>query len=166
MEKYHRAFGVYGFYLEHDRLLVMKKNGGPYKNRYDLPGGSLEDGEALAHCLYREYLEETGRRIQQAQQVGTYSFTYPWNYQTWHHNQHICVFYHVTALVAEQAAAVTAFAGQDSLGAAWVPLKELTPANASPLVLKACEFYLAPEKFLVHDVHYKTWDVLTQPVFA
>lgn len=45
MTKFHQAFGVYGMYARDGALLVMKKTGGPYINRYDLPGGSLEDGE-------------------------------------------------------------------------------------------------------------------------
>lgn len=45
---YHRAFGVYGIYVEDGKLLVINKNGGPYINRFDLPGGSLEKGEALS----------------------------------------------------------------------------------------------------------------------
>lgn len=34
----HRAFGVYGLLMKEDALLVIDKNGGPYINRYDLPG--------------------------------------------------------------------------------------------------------------------------------
>lgn len=50
---YHRAFGVYGIYIENDKLLVINKNGGPYINRYDLPGGSLEAGESLSIAMKR-----------------------------------------------------------------------------------------------------------------
>ena len=43
--KYHRAFGVRQFYrLLIIVLLVIDKIKGPYRNRYDLPDGSLEDG--------------------------------------------------------------------------------------------------------------------------
>ncbi|MCG0663113.1 putative ADP-ribose pyrophosphatase (putative) [Lactiplantibacillus plantarum] len=41
METYHRAFGVYGIIGDEHALVVTKKFGGPYTNRYDLPGGSL-----------------------------------------------------------------------------------------------------------------------------
>ncbi|TKI82071.1 DNA mismatch repair protein MutT, partial [Bacillus wiedmannii] len=44
---FHRAFGVYGICIENNNLLVIDKIKGPYRNRYDLPGGSLEDGESL-----------------------------------------------------------------------------------------------------------------------
>ncbi|NRO56124.1 hypothetical protein IMAU60066_00521 [Lactobacillus helveticus] len=64
MEKYHRAFGVYGIiYSENKGLVVIKKNGGPYINRFDLPGGSLEDGEELSVAIKREINEETGLTV-------------------------------------------------------------------------------------------------------
>ncbi|SET96606.1 NUDIX domain-containing protein [Salinibacillus kushneri] len=62
-KKYHRAFGVYGIYVEGNKLLVINKNGGPYKNRYDLPGGSLESGESLSVAIQREFKEETGKPL-------------------------------------------------------------------------------------------------------
>lgn len=40
---FHRAFGCYGIIGNRKELVVIKKLGGPYINRYDLPGGSLED---------------------------------------------------------------------------------------------------------------------------
>ena len=45
MAKFHRAFGVYGILIKQQQLVVVKKKDGPYKYRYDLPGGSLEPGE-------------------------------------------------------------------------------------------------------------------------
>ncbi len=51
VQKYHRAFGVYGIYAKDGKLLVILKNGGPYIHRYDLPGGSLEDGESLQEAM-------------------------------------------------------------------------------------------------------------------
>ena len=62
--KYHRAFGVYGICIKDRKLLVINKNGGPYINRYDLPGGSLEEGEGLSVAMKREFLEETGLEIE------------------------------------------------------------------------------------------------------
>lgn len=32
--------GVYGVCIKDNRVLSIKKTRGPYKNRYDLPGGS------------------------------------------------------------------------------------------------------------------------------
>ncbi|EOP11129.1 MULTISPECIES: hypothetical protein [Bacillus] len=49
---FHRAFGVYGICIENNNILVIDKIKGPYRSRYDLPGGSLEDGEA---GIYRQF---------------------------------------------------------------------------------------------------------------
>ena len=51
--------GVYGVCLKDYRVLSTKKTG-PYKNRYDLPGGSQKHKEGFTETLVREYLEETG----------------------------------------------------------------------------------------------------------
>ena len=51
--------GVYGVCLKDNRVLSTKKTG-PYKNRYDLPGGSQKHKEGFTETLVREYLEETG----------------------------------------------------------------------------------------------------------
>ncbi|WP_082140674.1 NUDIX domain-containing protein [Rossellomorea marisflavi] len=59
VQKYHRAFGVYGIYARDGKLLVILKKGGPYIHRFDLPGGSLEDGESLQEAMKREFLEDT-----------------------------------------------------------------------------------------------------------
>lgn len=68
--KFHRAFGVYGIFVEDEELLVINKNGGPYINRFDLPGGSLEDGETLSEAMKREFLEETGIEIEIVKNIG------------------------------------------------------------------------------------------------
>ena len=52
--------GVYGVCLKDNRVLSIKKTIGPYKNRYDLPGGSQKHKEGFTETLVREYLEETG----------------------------------------------------------------------------------------------------------
>ena len=53
-------FGVYGVCLQDGKLLCIEKTRGPYRHRFDLPGGSQEPGEGLTETLKREVLEETG----------------------------------------------------------------------------------------------------------
>ena len=43
---------------------MIKKSRGPYKNKFDLPGGKIEDGESLESALVREFMEETGLDIE------------------------------------------------------------------------------------------------------
>lgn len=164
-EKFHRAFGCYGIIGNSNSLVVIKKNGGPYINRFDLPGGSLEDGEKLLDAVKREVNEETGLVVEDCAQIGVTSFEYPWDYQQWHFNQHICVFYRINEVKDNIKTEVEQFTGQDSLGALSVPLNKLTIANSSPLVLKAKEFLLEPASFDLTDQTFKTWQVLDKPVF-
>lgn len=165
MEKFHRAFGVYGILGDKDYLTVIKKNGGPYTNRFDLPGGSLEDGEELSKAINREFHEETGLNIIKSKQVGITSFRYPWKYLNWNYNQHICVFYHINSVSGNLLNRVKQFDGQDSLGALQMPLKELDITNCSPLVLKAKDFLLNDHTFKSEDTTFKEWKVLAKSVF-
>ncbi|CAK1242260.1 ADP-ribose pyrophosphatase YjhB [Fructobacillus cardui] len=166
MEHYHRAFGVYGIlYEEHHGLVVIKKNAGPYLNRYDLPGGSLESGEPLEHALAREVKEETDLTVEKTRQIGTTSFIYPWQYLNFNMNQHIAVFYEVERVSGGLTETPLQFLGQDSLGSLFVPLDLLTEQNSSPLVLKAKEYLLHNKHFDTADCRFSQWKVLTKPVF-
>ncbi|MDN6029388.1 MAG: NUDIX hydrolase [Lactobacillus sp.] len=166
MDKYHRAFGVYGIMYEKNKgLVVIKKNGGPYTNRFDLPGGSLEDGEALNVAIKREIKEETGLVVLSYRQLGITSFKYPWDYLNFHLNQHIAVFYDIQKLAGTLEQVVPQFEGQDSLGAIFVPLRQLNLTNASPLVLKAKEYLLNDRQFNDADTSFDNWNVLDKPVF-
>jgi len=55
--------GIYGLYIKNDEVLVIKKARGPYKGKFDLPGGKIEPGESFEQALRREMLEETGAEI-------------------------------------------------------------------------------------------------------
>lgn len=160
----HRAFGVYGLYVQDGRLLVIHKNGGPYKNRYDLPGGSLEEGESLATAMRREFLEETGLHVEIEQLLGTRDFLVPWLWRDFSHVHHIALFYRVHA-IGGALRRPDVFDGQDSLGTTWLTPDEATPDNASPLVLEAFA-WLKTATFSIEANAYETWDVLDTPVFA
>ncbi|MCA1037945.1 NUDIX hydrolase [Bacillus infantis] len=154
--KMHRAFGVYGFFFEKNRLLVINKKGGSYTNHYDLPGGSLEDSESLPNALRREFLEETGMKLEIIRNIGVIDFILPWDWKEYTHVHHICVFYEV-----EGTGGLTQpmqFEGQDSLGALWISEHEATFDNASPLVVKAFE-WLKTEKLGIDAECYEHWKV-------
>ena len=52
---------VYGLIIQNGKLLVAK---GQYTQRYVLPGGGIEKGEAIDAALVREVKEETGIEIE------------------------------------------------------------------------------------------------------
>lgn len=154
----HRAFGVYGLLLKDDALLVIDKNGGPYINRYDLPGGSLEEGETLATAMRREFTEETGLEVALERQIGVADFKLPLDWREFDEVHHIAVFYLVrqtggTLSITEQ------FVGQDSLGARWVKASDVSIDNASPLVLEAFR-WIEEQQLDLEARHFSSWDVL------
>jgi len=157
-KKYHRAFGVYGICVENGKLLVINKNGGPYINRYDLPGGSLEDGEALSTAMNREFLEETGLEIQIEENIGVIDFKLPWLWRNFTDVHHIAVYYSVKK-VGGKLSIPEQFDGQDSLGAIWVSEKDVSLDNASPLVLKAFD-WLRTKNLGISAEIYEDWKVL------
>ncbi|WP_119326109.1 NUDIX hydrolase [Companilactobacillus musae] len=156
---FHTAFGVYGIIEKDKKLLVIEKNGGPYINRYDLPGGSLDQGEGLSAAVRREILEETGIKIKDFLQLGTVAFRYPWKYQRYTWNEHICVFYLVKNYEGNSQSMVSQFVGQDSLGSGFIDLNNLNINNSSPLVLLAKK-YIVSGVFETKDISLNKWDVL------
>lgn len=156
--KYHRAFGVYGILAKDGKLLVINKNGGPYINRYDLPGGSLEEGEALSEAMKREFLEETGLQIQIEENIGVIDFKLPWLWRDFTDVHHIAVYYSVKEIGGELSVPEQ-FNGQDSLGAVWVSERDVSVDNASPLVVKAFE-WLKTKNLGIDAKTYENWQVL------
>ncbi|MBP1914235.1 ADP-ribose pyrophosphatase YjhB (NUDIX family) [Lederbergia galactosidilyticus] len=157
VEKFHRAFGVYGILIKNGKLLVINKSGGPYKNRFDLPGGNLEDGEGLFQALRREFEEETGIDIEIKEQIGAVDFMLPWDWKDYTAVHHIAIFYLVNKIGGE-ISEPEQFDGQDSLGAVWVSKREISQENASPLVLKAFQ-WLRTGEFGIQTYHYRNWEI-------
>lgn len=157
MKKFHRAFGVYGLYFRNGKLLVINKNRGPYMNRFDLPGGSLEEGESLTGALRREFLEETGLHVEILKCLGTIDFMLPWDWREFTHVHHIAVYYLVRK-VAGQFTNLSQFSGQDSLGALWISEHKAAIENASPLVFKAFD-WLQTGKLGLDVEYYEQWKV-------
>lgn len=154
--KFHRAFGIYGIYFEDEKLLVINKNGGPYKKRFDLPGGSLEDSESLSIALKREYFEETGLEVEIVKNLGVVDFMLSTNWRDSTLVHHICGYYLVKK-IGGQLIIPEQFSGQDSLGALWVSESDVTVDNSSPLVLKAFEWLNKGELGLETQV-YENWE--------
>ncbi|PAV27956.1 DNA mismatch repair protein MutT [Virgibacillus profundi] len=155
--RYHRAFGVYGIYEKEGKLLVINKNSGPYINRYDLPGGSLEEGETLSDAMNREFLEETGIKIEIEKNIGVIDFKLPWLWKDYTDVHHIAVYYYVRK-IGGKLSVPKQFEGQDSLGALWISEKDANLDNASPLVLKAFEWLRTNELGVDAEI-YNEWEV-------
>ena len=132
--------GIYGVCLKENKVLCIKKARGPYKNRFDLPGGSQKTSEGFTETLVREFLEETGYKVSS------------------HDN---CRVYDVE-IETYQSKEIQTFLGDeknDSAGIYWMDISELNITNASPLLLKLKQEILNDSNIL-EKIEYKSWRIL------
>lgn len=127
--------GIYGILIKNNHLLMIKKSRGPYKGKYDLPGGKIEENESLEQALEREFIEETGLKVE----IGNFIAS---NESDEHYKNDrgedreiylIGSYYFVSTQfdnIKENPD------GQDSLGALFVPLNEVTEENTSRMAFK------------------------------
>ena len=133
---FHRYLGIYGVCMRVNKLLVIKKIGGPYSGRYDLPGGSIEKNETILDTIIREFIEETGIHIRISNLIGTRDYIVPWQrpYFEYTHCHHISIFYEVDYISGDISDSPNV---DDSLGAKWIELTDINLENSSPLVVEA-----------------------------
>lgn len=137
-------FGVYAVIVNDNQthILLINKARGPYTGRYDLPGGSMEDGELLDQTLAREVFEETGCMVTHAQQYGAVSALFPYIKPdgTSVLLRHIGVLYQTDITGTPMATGD----GQDSYGCVWIPLSDIQGTGFSPFIFDAVHFLLNP----------------------
>ena len=126
--------GVYGVYQQDDKVLVIKKARGPYKGKYDLPGGGLNFDETIDQCLDREVIEETNAQVLNKVLIGVneYQCQYIKEDGVLKDFHHLGIYYKVDLLIKDLK---TTADGEDSNGAIFVPLAALDESNTSPIAL-------------------------------
>jgi 8-oxo-dGTP diphosphatase len=133
-------FGVYAVILNNSKthLLLIKKSRGPYTGRYDLPGGTMEDGELLDQTLMREVMEETGCMVTRAHQLGAVSTLFPYEKS----GGASVLFRHIGVLYQTDIAGTPLIVGDghDSLGCVWIPWTDITGDGFTPFVFDAVRF--------------------------
>jgi len=132
--------GIYGVCLKENKVLCIKKARGPYKNRFDLPGGSQKTSEGFTETLVREFLEETGYKVSSYDNCRVYD----------------------VEIETYQSKEIQTFLGDeknDSAGIYWKDISELNITNASPLLLKLKQEILNDSNIL-EKIEYKSWKIL------
>ena len=150
--------GIYGICIRDNKLLCIKKERGPYKNRFDLQGGSQKENEGLTETLVREFQEETGYHIKGHGNCRVYDVFVEESNRTVHH---IMVFYNVDINLKQQDTISEKLEDElnDSSGIYWVDLEELDIKNSSPLILKLKQ-ELSNDNGTLEKVVYKNWTIL------
>lgn len=74
-------FGAYGLIIKDNKILLIKKHGGPYDGKLDLPGGTIEFGEHPKAALKRELMEEVGIEVIDCALCDADSVSFEWLYK-------------------------------------------------------------------------------------
>lgn len=150
--------GIYGICIIDNKLLCIKKERGPYKNRFDLPGGSQKENEGFTETLVREFKEETGYQIENYRNCRAYDIFVEDMDRMVHH---IMVFYDVDINFEQKDAVLEKLDDElnDSSGTYWINLEKLDISNASPLILKLVQ-ELSNDKTILEKVVFKDWKIL------
>ena len=150
--------GIYGICIRDNKLLCIKKERGPYKNRFDLPGGNQKENEGLTETLVREFREETGYEIENYGNCRVYDVFVEETNRTVHH---IMVFYDVNVNFEQQDVVSEKLEDElnDSSGIYWINLEKLDITNSSPLILKLKQ-ELGNDETVFEKVVYKNWEIL------
>lgn len=64
---------VDGVIIKESKILLIKRNREPFKNKWSLPGGYVEYNEKVEDAVMRELSEETGLRVEINKLFGVYS---------------------------------------------------------------------------------------------
>ncbi|MEM7509950.1 MAG: NUDIX domain-containing protein [Bacteroidota bacterium] len=135
----HRHYGVYGFILNaRAEVLVVVKTRGPYTGRYDLPGGSPEEGESAEETLAREIVEETGREILQIGSVVEMEATFAYS-------QTDCLLHTGKVFLCQVGPKIRQILlGEDNTSAEWLSIETFNTKNATPFLLDSLRLFLQP----------------------
>ena len=137
--KEYKQLGVYALIIENNKILLIKKNGGPYHGKLDLPGGTIEFGERPEEALKRELLEEVGIEIIDYKLFDAESVFFDWDFKEKNIElkvHHTGIYYLVNNYKNEIKDSIEIDdKNDDSLGALFISIDELTKEQLSPLAV-------------------------------
>ena len=94
--KQFKHLGAYGLIVKDEKIVLIKKVGGPYNGKLDLPGGTIEWGETPEQTLIRELNEEVGIDVIKYELFDANSIVFEWIHkEELERGHHLGIFYKV-----------------------------------------------------------------------
>ena len=143
MDKYkeYKQLGAYGLVINEGKILLIKKSGGPYDGKLDLPGGTIEFCERPEETLKRELVEEVGIDVTNYELFDADSVTFEWPYKdVIVKGHHVGIFYKVLEYSGEIKNEVEIDDQNDgSLGANFYEIDKLSKEELSYIAIMELE---------------------------
>lgn len=135
--KEHKHIGAYGILIENDEILLIKKKGGPYDGKLDLPGGTIEFCEKPSDALKRELLEEVGITINDYELFDADSIYLDWKHKDeLERLHHIGIFFKIFSYSNEIKKEISIDdKNDDSMGAEFYKIKNLKEEQLSEIAI-------------------------------
>lgn len=140
--KEYKQLGAYGLIVKDNRILLIKKIGGPYDGKLDLPGGTIEMGETPVEALKRELMEEVGIEVVDFKLFDVDSVLFDWQLKkdVLVKVHHIGIFFKVDNFKKEIKKIVELDeVNDDSLGADYYEIANLSKDELSAIALLELE---------------------------
>lgn len=101
------------------RLLVVRRDTGPFAGRWSLPGGKVEAGERLKNAVAREVREEAGLRVKPGSVAGVHEVVV----DGWHF---VIIVHHATEIGGRLQP------GDDAASVDRIPLNRVSRLRSTP----------------------------------
>lgn len=137
-----KHLGAYGLIIKDNMVLLIKKFGGPYNGKLDLPGGTIEFGEKPEDALKRELMEEVGIKVIDYQLFDADSVFFDWQVKedVLVKVHHIGIFFKVLNYNNEIKKEVEVNeVNDDSLGADFFDISKLSKDELSAIAILELE---------------------------
>ena len=132
-----KQLGAYGLVIQNEKILLIKKHGGPYDGTLDLPGGTIEFCERPEETLIRELKEEVGIEVKKYELFDADSVAFDWQFkEDMIRVHHTGIFFKVTDYSEDIKREIKIDEkNDDSLGADFYEISKLEQKNLSRIAL-------------------------------
>lgn len=131
MEVKKERIGAYAIIIKDEKIALVRKKGGGYAGKLDLPGGGIKHLETPVAALKREVLEEIGQEVLNYELFDIASTNIKWKMEKdlIEDLHHLGVLYRVSIKNYNIKSEPDGF---DTLGSNWYSIKELKEDELTP----------------------------------